>query len=60
MNNEIHNSNDGAISAEEILALNNFYKLHYPSRKQTQAISKASNKLRSKSVISVLQTPSNE
>lgn len=34
---------------------NDFYKLHYPNRKSPQAASKASNKMRSKSVISVLQ-----
>lgn len=39
---------------------NNFYKLHYPNKNSPQAISKLSNKMRSKSVVSVLQSPPNE
>ena len=34
-----------------------FYRLHYPQRKQNKSANKVSNKMRSKSVVSVIRSP---
>ena len=37
-----------------------FYRLHYPQRKQNKSVNKVSNKMRSKSVVSVIRSPDQE